>query len=222
MIPQSFIDELLHRADIVEVIDSRHRLRKTGKNYSACCPFHDEKSPSFTVAPHKQMFYCFGCGASGNAIGFIMDYDRLEFREAVAQLARLCGLEMPDDKEYNVSEAERGREYTKLRNKAMDHKIMASIAESMGEIQIAADNNKQLEITMRKIKKDFADFELARERARLHQMRIDELMVIQSQSVQLPPRIRREPENRIALAKARVAHVDKKLAELNSKNIAKQ
>lgn len=94
-IPQSFIDEVLDRTDIVELVDARVKLKKSGKNYSACCPFHDEKTPSFTVTQEKQFYYCFGCGASGNAIGFVMEYDRLSFPEAVEQLARAAGLEVP-------------------------------------------------------------------------------------------------------------------------------
>ncbi|WP_295803056.1 DNA primase [uncultured Microbulbifer sp.] len=94
-IPQYFIDDLLARADIVPVVDSRVKLRKTGKNYSACCPFHDEKTPSFTVSPDKQFYYCFGCGASGNAVGFLMEYDRLPFPEAVEKLAASLGLDVP-------------------------------------------------------------------------------------------------------------------------------
>ena len=95
LIPQSFIDNMLDRLDIVEVVDHRVKLKKTGKNYSACCPFHDEKTPSFTVSPEKQFFYCFGCGASGNALGFIMDYERLSYPEAIEQLARSVGLDVP-------------------------------------------------------------------------------------------------------------------------------
>ncbi len=95
LIPQSFIDTMLDRLDIVEVVDHRVKLKKTGKNYSACCPFHDEKTPSFTVSPEKQFFYCFGCGASGNALGFIMDYERLSYPEAIEQLARTVGLDVP-------------------------------------------------------------------------------------------------------------------------------
>jgi DNA primase len=94
-IPQSFIDQLLDRVDIVDVIDRRIKLKKTGKNYSACCPFHDEKSPSFSVNPEKQFYYCFGCQAGGNAIGFIMDYDNVDFPEAVTQLAQAAGLDVP-------------------------------------------------------------------------------------------------------------------------------
>ncbi|MFM7783655.1 MAG: DNA primase [Gammaproteobacteria bacterium] len=94
-IPQRFIDELLERVDIVDVIDSRVPLRKAGKNYSARCPFHDEKSPSFNVNPDRQFYYCFGCGAGGNAIGFVMEFERLEFPAAVEKLAALAGLEIP-------------------------------------------------------------------------------------------------------------------------------
>jgi DNA primase len=95
LIPQSFIDNLLDRVDIVELVDSRVKLKRSGKNYSACCPFHEEKTPSFTVSPDKQFYYCFGCGASGNALGFVMDYERLSFPEAVEQLARLTSQEVP-------------------------------------------------------------------------------------------------------------------------------
>lgn len=95
LIPQHFIDELLNRLDIVDVVDRRVKLKKTGKNYSACCPFHDEKTPSFSVNPDKQFYYCFGCGAGGNALGFVMDYERLSFPEAVENLAQTAGLEVP-------------------------------------------------------------------------------------------------------------------------------
>jgi len=94
-IPQHFIDDLLNRIDIVEVIDSRVKLRKTGKNYSACCPFHKEKTPSFTVSPDKQFYYCFGCGASGTAVGFLMEYENLGFVDAVENLAGSVGLAVP-------------------------------------------------------------------------------------------------------------------------------
>ena len=94
-IPQSFIDDLLARADIVEVIQPRLPLKKAGRNYVARCPFHDEKTPSFTVSPQKQFYYCFGCGASGSAIGFLMAHDHLTFPEAVETLASQYGLEVP-------------------------------------------------------------------------------------------------------------------------------
>lgn len=94
-IPQSFIDDLLNRVDIVDVIDARVPLKKQGSNYAACCPFHDEKTPSFTVSPTKQFYYCFGCGASGTAVGFLMEYERLEFPEAIEALAGTIGVEVP-------------------------------------------------------------------------------------------------------------------------------
>ncbi|OGT70965.1 MAG: DNA primase [Gammaproteobacteria bacterium RIFCSPLOWO2_02_FULL_57_10] len=95
LIPQAFIDDLLSRVDIVDVIDKRIKLRKTGKNYSALCPFHTEKSPSFSVEPDKQFYYCFGCGAGGNALGFVMDYERMDFPQAVETLAGDYGLDVP-------------------------------------------------------------------------------------------------------------------------------
>ncbi|HIN82213.1 MAG TPA: DNA primase [Chromatiales bacterium] len=94
-IPESFIDELMARVDIVEVIDARVPLRKTGKEYAACCPFHDEKTASFTVSPTKQFFHCFGCGAHGSAIGFLMDYEHLDFVSCVEELASRVGMEVP-------------------------------------------------------------------------------------------------------------------------------
>ena len=92
---QAFIDQILNRTDIVDVVDRRVKLKKAGKNYSACCPFHQEKTPSFSVNPEKQFYYCFGCGAGGNALGFIMDYERMEFREAIESLAQAAGIDMP-------------------------------------------------------------------------------------------------------------------------------
>ncbi len=94
-IPQAFIDDLLDRVDIVDIIGARLDLRKSGKNYSARCPFHDEKTPSFSVSPDKQFFYCFGCGAGGNAIGFIMDYDRIGFPQAIESLSHRVGMQVP-------------------------------------------------------------------------------------------------------------------------------
>ena len=94
-IPQSFIDELLARVDVVDVVDSRVKLKKTGKNYSACCPFHNENTPSFTVSPDKQFYYCFGCGASGTALRFVMEFDGLSFPDAVEKLADQMNMAVP-------------------------------------------------------------------------------------------------------------------------------
>ena len=94
-IPDSFLDELVARSDIVEVISARVPLKKAGREYKACCPFHNEKSPSFWVSPDKQFYHCFGCGAHGTVIGFLMQYEKMEFLDAVADLAQRAGLEMP-------------------------------------------------------------------------------------------------------------------------------
>lgn len=111
-IPQTFIDDLLHRVDIVDVVDSRLALKKTGKNYSACCPFHNEKTPSFSVQPEKQFYYCFGCGIGGNAIGFVMEFDQLSFPEAVESLAGTAGVEVP--REESKEQIRRQSEHAKL------------------------------------------------------------------------------------------------------------
>ena len=95
LIPDSFIEELLARSDIVELIERRVPLKRSGSEFQACCPFHDEKTPSFTVSPKKQFYHCFGCGAHGSVIGFLMQYEGLEFLDAVDELARAAGLEVP-------------------------------------------------------------------------------------------------------------------------------
>ncbi len=95
LIPQTFIDDLVSRADIVDIIDARVPLKQAGRDHKACCPFHDEKTPSFTVSQTKQFYHCFGCGAHGTVLGFLMEYDGLDFVEAVEELARRYGLEVP-------------------------------------------------------------------------------------------------------------------------------
>jgi DNA primase len=97
VIPESFIQELLHRIDIVDLVDAYVPLRKAGANYAACCPFHSEKTPSFTVSPSKQFYHCFGCGAHGTAIGFLMEYSGQGFVEAVKELAARAGMRLPED-----------------------------------------------------------------------------------------------------------------------------
>src|SRR5881275_2867744 len=96
MIPNDFIQTLLARVDIVEVIDRFVPLKKAGANYSACCPFHNEKTPSFTVSPSKQFYHCFGCGAHGNAIGFMMEYSGYAYPEAIRALAESVGMQVPE------------------------------------------------------------------------------------------------------------------------------
>lgn len=120
-IPRDFIDDLIARTDIVELVDSRVRLKKAGRNYQACCPFHNEKTPSFTVSQEKQFYHCFGCGAHGNAISFLLEYDRLEFPEAVEELARFHGLDVPREQgsSYNgPSKQERENDYQLMQQAA--------------------------------------------------------------------------------------------------------
>ena len=100
-IPRGFIDDLLAKTDIVDVVSSRVKLKKAGREYHACCPFHHEKTPSFTVSPKKQFYYCFGCHAKGNAITFLMEYDQLSFVEAIEELASRLGLDVPYERSSN-------------------------------------------------------------------------------------------------------------------------
>jgi DNA primase len=109
LIPPDFIDELLARTDIVEIIESRVQLKKTGANYSGLCPFHTEKSPSFSVSPDKQFYYCFGCQASGSAIKFIMEYDRLDFLATVEHLAGRAGMDIPKSNDGEAPEKQQKR-----------------------------------------------------------------------------------------------------------------
>ncbi|MGE0625181.1 MAG: DNA primase [Pseudomonadales bacterium] len=113
-IPQSFINDLLDRTDIVDVIDARVPLKKAGRNYQARCPFHEEKTPSFSVSPDKQFYYCFGCQASGTALTFLMEFDRLEFVEAVETLAKLAGVEVPREADRGPPAKDHSRLYDVL------------------------------------------------------------------------------------------------------------
>ncbi|MBA1149011.1 DNA primase [Ectothiorhodospiraceae bacterium WFHF3C12] len=107
-IPDRFLDELLTRVDIVDVIGQRLQLKKAGSNYHGLCPFHTEKTPSFTVAPTKQFYHCFGCGAHGTAIRFLMEYDGMGFRDAVETLARQVGLEIPEEARGPAQDSHKG------------------------------------------------------------------------------------------------------------------
>jgi DNA primase len=107
VIPPEFIDEVLARTDIVEILEGRVALKKTGQNYSGLCPFHDEKTPSFSVSQAKQFYYCFGCQASGSALKFLMEFDRMDFVAAVEYLAQRVGMEVPQDRKVNKEVAEK-------------------------------------------------------------------------------------------------------------------
>ncbi|MEI6737430.1 MAG: DNA primase [Pseudomonadota bacterium] len=121
MIPQDFIQQLLARIDIVEVVDRHVKLKKSGQNYSSCCPFHSEKTPSFSVAPSKQFYHCFGCGAHGTAISFLMEYNGMGFRDAVQELAESVGMALPAEanREASLEKARVSASLTEIMSAAM-------------------------------------------------------------------------------------------------------
>jgi len=119
MIPESFIQELLNRVDVVDIIDKKVQLKKAGANFVACCPFHQEKSPSFTVSQSKQFYHCFGCGEHGSAISFLIEYEGLSFVEAVNELANTIGLKVPNEdfsEKKNINESSKLEEALKIAN----------------------------------------------------------------------------------------------------------
>lgn len=136
-IPRDFIDDIIARTDIVELVDSRVKLKKAGKNYQACCPFHNEKSPSFTVSQDKQFYHCFGCGAHGNAISFLIEYDRLEFPEAIEELARFHSIEVPRENSNHT-----GPTPAQKAQIADDYELMEQIARFF-EQQLKAHEQKE-------------------------------------------------------------------------------
>ena len=122
MIPDSFKRDLLNRVDIVDIIQRHLQLKKAGANYSACCPFHNEKSPSFTVSPSKQFYHCFGCGAHGDAIGFLMEYSGLGYIEAIKELAAGAGMTMPEfEPRFGKKKEETGPDLYDLMQRAMQY-----------------------------------------------------------------------------------------------------
>ena len=118
MIPESFIQDLLARVDIVDLVDSYVPLKKAGANYAACCPFHNEKSPSFTVSPTKQFYHCFGCGAHGTAIGFVMEYQGIGFVDAVKELASRVGMTVPDSGDFSPEKYGQTRNLVEIMSRA--------------------------------------------------------------------------------------------------------
>ncbi|MBP7920440.1 MAG: DNA primase, partial [Limnohabitans sp.] len=126
-IPQAFIQELLARTDVVEVVGRYVQLKKGGANYMGLCPFHGEKSPSFTVSPSKQFFHCFGCGKNGNAIGFLMDHSGMNFVEAVKDLAQTYGLQVPEDE---TDPADRQRAQQQRQRQATLSEVLEKAAEA--------------------------------------------------------------------------------------------
>ncbi|WP_319553628.1 DNA primase [uncultured Vibrio sp.] len=127
-IPRSFIDDLLARLDIVDIVDARVKLKKKGKNYGACCPFHNEKTPSFSVSQEKQFYHCFGCGAHGNAIDFIMEFERLDFVEAIEELASYLGLDVPREQRSGGGQFKSGPQASSSEKRNL-YDLMGSIAQ---------------------------------------------------------------------------------------------
>ena len=144
-IPRQFIDDLLARADIVELIDSRVPLKKAGKNYQACCPFHTEKTPSFSVSPDKQFYHCFGCGEHGNAISFVMEFDRLEFPDAIEELAAHYSMEVPRE-QTNFSPAEQKKQAQVYQQKQDDYDLMEQACKFyQHQLKVATDKDVAIE-----------------------------------------------------------------------------
>lgn len=228
MIPQSYIDDVLRRASIVDVIDARVRLKKTGKNYVACCPFHDEKSPSFTVTESEGLYYCFGCQAGGNAIGFLMQYERLDFKDAAIILGRSVGLDDPsqDAKPKDSLEARTGR-YQRLQRQILDDRLLIEIVKAARlrgeqidpmEAPAIAEAIKRLKQAQEDIKA-YADAERHLRMVGLEQQRRHEIMVVACSELQenreqysplewIPRRVPRiEPET-LAAAYGRINKIE--------------
>lgn len=145
LIPRQFIDDLLARADIVELIETRVPLKKTGKNYQACCPFHTEKSPSFSVSQDKQFYHCFGCGEHGNAISFLMEFDRLEFPDAIEELASMYNMEVPRE-ESTQTPAQQKQQQQAYQQKQDDYELMGKISQFyQQQLKVAPDKNTAID-----------------------------------------------------------------------------
>lgn len=144
LIPRQFIDELLTRTDIVELVNARISLKKAGKNYQACCPFHTEKSPSFTVSRDKQFYHCFGCGAHGNAISFLMEYEKLDFVDTVDELASFHGLEVPRE-ENNQTPAQVKQQQQIIEQRKLDYLLMEEISKFY-QLQFKQADDKNIAI----------------------------------------------------------------------------
>ena len=120
MIPQSFIQDLLARVDIGDVVGRYVELRKAGQNLLGLCPFHGEKTPSFTVSPSKQFFHCFGCGAHGSAIGFLMEHRGIGYVEAIRDLAQIAGMQVPEESSRAGEAHSKTRALTEMLSKAAE------------------------------------------------------------------------------------------------------
>lgn len=153
MISQRYIDDVISRAVVSDVIGGRITLKKTGKNWSACCPFHDEKTPSFTVNDEKQFYYCFGCGASGNVIGFVMDFDRVEFPAAVRSLGAMLGLGDPDTGEKSDAPRMPTKMEKGLRQILVTERLIVAMAESdiSKGVGLSHEDNRRYQLAKKRI-----------------------------------------------------------------------
>ena len=138
-IPNSFIQELIARADVVEVVGRHVQLKKAGANYSGLCPFHGEKTPSFSVSPSKQFYHCFGCGKNGNAISFLMEHSGMNFVEAVKDLAQGLGMQVPDDER---SPQERARDAEQKSKQATLTDVLLKASDAYREHLKESDRGK--------------------------------------------------------------------------------
>ncbi len=143
LIPQQFIDDLIARTDIVDLIDSRVKLKKAGKSHVACCPFHGEKSPSFHVSQDKQFYHCFGCGASGNVISFLMEYDRLDFVDTIEELASMYSLDVPRDEKGTSQKS--AQQYSIDKQKKLDYyELMDQVSQFFRQQLKTHENSKKV------------------------------------------------------------------------------
>ena len=143
LIPQQFIDDLIARTDIVDLIDSRVKLKKAGKSHVACCPFHGEKSPSFHISQDKQFYHCFGCGASGNVISFLMEYDRLDFVDTIEELASMYSLDVPRDEKGTSQKT--AQQYSIDKQKKLDYyELMDQVSQFFRQQLKTHENSKKV------------------------------------------------------------------------------
>ena len=145
MIAESYIQDLLSKSDIISIIDSQVKLKRQGKNYSACCPFHDEKTPSFTANQDKQMFYCFGCGAGGDVIEFVSSYQSLNFRDAVKWIASYIGMAFED------SEPEQPTLSRDMREQLEEDNLVIAIYEASDKSQMTYADHKRHKLAVNRI-----------------------------------------------------------------------
>lgn len=222
MIPQTYIDEVLARANIVDVIAGYVAIKKTGKDWSACCPFHDEKSPSFTVSEKKQFYFCFGCQSQGNAVGFVMQYEGLQFPDAILKLGRSIGIPDPDQQESR-EEIKTWQTFKRLKKALLDARVMIEICEScIRNGGVLCDSDSLAYSDAQKVKRSserelvkYRDMQEAQDRAKLEQVRSDEELEIAAYYCGF-----REPhkrplvpvdQKRAMLALQRIKVIDKKI-----------